>query len=197
MTLPPDPSLRFYADNAATYAGRNRTSKADRLEPFLARLSPGARVLELGCGSGADSAAMIAAGFDVDPTDGTPQMAAEAERRLGRPVRVLRFAELDADEVYDGVWANACLLHVPREGIADVLARIWRALKPGGIFYASFKAGSQEGLDRLQRYYNRPDREWLGATYAGAGWRPPVIDHERGGGYDGEPTDWLHVTAVK
>lgn len=33
---------------------------------------------------------------------------------------------------YDGVWAGACLLHVPRDELAGVLARIHRALKPEG-----------------------------------------------------------------
>ena len=36
-----------------------------------------------------------------------------ASRRLGRPVGTLLFHDLDAVEAYDGVWANACLLHVP------------------------------------------------------------------------------------
>jgi hypothetical protein len=41
-------------------------------------------------------AVTAAAGFDVDPTDGTPEIARKAEERLGRSVRVMRFDELDA-----------------------------------------------------------------------------------------------------
>jgi hypothetical protein len=37
---------------------------------------------------------MITAGFDVDPTDGTPEIARIAEERLGRPVRVMHFDKL-------------------------------------------------------------------------------------------------------
>jgi len=91
-------------------------------------------------------------------------MAAEASRRLGRPVGTLLFHELDAVEAYDGVWANACLLHVPRPELAQVLARIWRALKPAGYFYASYKAGSVDGRDKLNRYYNYPTPDWLRDT---------------------------------
>ena len=54
-------------------------------------------------------------GFDVTPTDGSPEMAEVASRRLGRPVGTLLFHDLDEVEAYDGVWANACLLHVPRD----------------------------------------------------------------------------------
>jgi cyclopropane fatty-acyl-phospholipid synthase-like methyltransferase len=48
-------------------------------------LQPGARILELGCGGGRDAEAMVAAGFEVDPTDGTPEIARKAEERLGKP----------------------------------------------------------------------------------------------------------------
>ena len=40
-------------------------------------------------------------------------------RRLGRPVETLLFHDLDEVEAYDGVWANACLLHVPRDELAQ------------------------------------------------------------------------------
>jgi len=41
---------------------------------------------------------MIKAGFEVEPTDGTPEIALKAEERLARKVRG---------------WAAASLLHVP------------------------------------------------------------------------------------
>ena len=46
---------------------------------------------------------------------------------------------------------------------------IHRALKPAGVFYASYKVGDGDGRDTLGRYYNYPSPEWLEATYAGAG----------------------------
>jgi len=76
---------------------------------------------------------MLADGFKVRATDGSPEMAAIASRRLGQSVDAMRFDELDAREAYDGVWASACLLHVPREELAGVLGRIRRALKPDGL----------------------------------------------------------------
>ena len=48
-------------------------------------------------------------------------MAEEASRRLGRAVGTLLFHDLDEVEVYDGVWANACLLHVPRRSLRQFL----------------------------------------------------------------------------
>ena len=137
-------------------------------------------------------------GFDVRPTDGSPELAAEASRRLGRPVETLLFHHLDEVEAYDGVWANACLLHVPRTELAQVLTLIWRALRPGGHFYASFKAGEEDGRDALNRYYNYSSPEWLRDTYARAGnWSSLSIEEGRVRGFDDEWAEMLFVVVQK
>ena len=190
-------TLAFYDREAAAYAARQRGAPV-RLQAFLEQLRPRARILELGCGAGQDAELMTAAGFEVTPTDGSAGLAAEAEARLGRPVRVMRFEELDETAAYDGVWANACLLHVPEDGLADVLARIHRALKPGGRFHTGFKAGDGGGRDSLGRYYNFPDEARLRAAYGVAGdWAALTITPGKGGGFDGVMRDWLFVDAVK
>lgn len=191
-------TLAFYDAEAAPYAARRAAEGTRALDAFMTRLAPGARVLELGCGGGQDAAAMIAAGFEVTPTDGSPGLAAEAEKRLGRPVRIMRFDELNDVAAYDAVWANACLLHVPEGALADILGRIHNALAPGGLFQASFKAGAGGGRDALGRYYNFPDAIVLEAAYRAAGrWAELDLNAATGGGYDGVVRDWLSVTAVK
>jgi SAM-dependent methyltransferase len=193
-----DDTLQFYRCNAEAYARREITSRHARLTLFLALLLPNAAILELGCGAGGDSAEMLARGFDVTPTDGSPELAEVASRRLGRPVKTLLFHELDAVEAYDGVWANACLLHVPRDDLSAILSLIHRALKPAGAFYASFKTGEGEGRDTLNRYYNYPTEDWLRATYAGAGaWRDLSIETGEARGFDGAMAEMLFVLARK
>lgn len=108
-----DETIGFYTDNAGAYTSRGQTADLPHLEKFLTRLPKGATILELGCGGGQDSEFMLAAGFDVRPTDGTPEIAKAAETRLGIPVATLLFEDIGDVETYDGVWANACLLHVP------------------------------------------------------------------------------------
>lgn len=190
-------TLGFYASEAEVYAGRSRAVDHVRMEAFLARLRAGASILELGCGGGHDSEAMLAKGFDVTPTDGSTELAREAEKRLRRPVRVMLFDDLDEKSSYEGVWANACLLHVPRTDLPGIVSRIHASLEAGGVFYASYKAGSEEGRDRFQRYYNYPSPEWLRELYGQLRWDSIEIEADTGSGYDQEPTDWLHVTAVK
>lgn len=190
-----DPTLRFYAENASTYAQHVTTATGERLSAFLAVVPPGGKILELGCGNGRDAAHMLSLGFDVDATDGTPELAAEAQRCIGRPVRILRFEHLDADAAYDGIWACASLLHAPASGLVDILGRIHRALRPGGVFTASYKSGTGEGHDNLGRYFNYPSAERLRADYASAGWSHVGLEAQLGSGYDAKPTEWLWVTA--
>jgi SAM-dependent methyltransferase len=193
-----DATLQFYRQNAEAYAKREITSRHQRLTKFLALLPKDAAILELGCGAGGDSAEMLARGYDVTPTDGSPEMAEVASRRLGRPVGTLLFGDLDAVEAYDGIWANACLLHVPRDQLANVLALIHRALKPGGAFYASYKAGDGDGRDTLDRYYNYPTEEWLRTTYAeGAAWNGLSIETGEVRGFDDAMAEMFFVLARK
>jgi SAM-dependent methyltransferase len=199
VKLAHDPAtLAFYAAEATSYTSVRPDSVAPHLSAFLNRLLPGASILELGCGGGCDAEYMIERGFAVEPTDGVAEMAAHAEARLGRPVRVMRFDQLDAVERYEAVIANASLLHVPQVALADVLARIWRALKSGGWHLASYKTGGPAGSDEFGRYYNRPSRVQIEAIYREAGrWRTTEIEESFEPGHFGKPSAWLKIVARK
>jgi SAM-dependent methyltransferase len=191
-------TLRFYAEKAETYVASGPGGASRNLHDFLKRLTPGARILELGCGSGRDAEAMIKAGFDVEPTDGTPEIARKAEKRLSRKVRIMRFDELEASEDYDAVWANASLLHVPRPALPHILCLIFTALKPRGLHFATYKTGGREGRDDHGRYYNHLDRtEVLELYRAAAPWEVEgVVDYVEDG-YMGKPSPWVAITVRK
>ncbi len=190
-------TLQFYRRNAEAYAGWAK-APSSQLKAFLALLPPGGSILELGCGAGNHTAEMLAAGFSLRATDGSPEMADVAARRLRHPVETMLFQELDEQDAYDGVWASACLLHVPRDELADILARIRRALKPEGVFYASFKLGEGDGRDSLGRYYNYPSPEWLQSTYGAAGaWRSVSSATGEIKSFDQAPATMLHLVVRK
>lgn len=155
-------------------------------------------MLDLGCGTGRDTRALIDAGLTVTAVDGSAEMAQEAEKRIGKSVRVLLFEDLDYTEAFDGVWANASLLHVPRAGLPDVLARVYRALKPSGLLFASFKTGGTEGRDKLGRYYNYLDVKELEAFLTAAGpWASIDMTEGRGKGFDGVDVGFVECLARK
>lgn len=191
-------TLDFYAAHAVRYVACRPDDINPGLPQFLELLPPGARILELGCGGGADAEYMSAGGFDVEPTDGVAEMAAQAEARLSRPVRVMRFDELDVADSYDAVIANASLLHVPAAEQAPILARIWRALKPGGWHLATYKTASEQGRDEHGRYYNYLSQAEADRQYRAAGdWLSLDYDERTGVGYFSAPAQWLKVVARK
>lgn len=193
-----DPAtLAFYAREAATYASRPRRQDSPALTAFLAQLAPNAHILDLGCGGGQDALAMKHAGFQVTAMDGSPELAAEAGKRLGQPVRVQFFHALDDVAAFDAVWANASLLHAPKFALPGLFTVIHRALKPHGMLYASFKSGGTQGRDALGRYYNHPSKDDLAAGLPATMWTFLDCRESKAAGYDGVVTDWLAVTARK
>ncbi len=191
-------TLAFYAREASTYLSKRPEDVEPYLPEFLDSLAPGAQILDMGCGGGRNAEYMIERGFVVDPTDGVAEMAAQAEARLGAPVRVMRFDELESVAQYDAVVACAALLHVPRDGLPDILGRIWRALKPGGLHFATYKTGGIEGRDDHGRYYNYPDRAVLESAYnQGGQWAEMDIIGYEGVGYFSAPCSWLRIIVRK
>ncbi len=137
-----DRNIRYYEDHATRYF---RDTVAADLTPlyarFLQHIPPGGSILDAGCGSGRDTRAFIERGYRVTAIDASPALAALAQQHIGQPVAVLRIEDIDASAAYDGVWACASLLHIPLPALPSVLARIGRALRTGGVLYASFKHG--------------------------------------------------------
>lgn len=190
-------TLAFYDREAPSYTMNFAQGPARHLDAFLDRLEPGAHLLELGCGGGRDASRIIERGFTVDMTDGSNGMAKKARERTGQDVRLLRFEDLDAVEGYDAVWAHASLHHQPLARLGDVLARINRATRPGGLFFANYKLGDGDARDTFGRLYNFSPRQHLLDLYAEAGWHIEDVNDYRGGGLDKVERDWIAITARK
>jgi trans-aconitate methyltransferase len=94
---------------------------------------PGERMLDLGCGDGALTETLVAAGCSVVAVDGSAEQVAAARAR-GLDARVARAEALSFAGEFDAVFSNA-VLHWIKD--ADgVLRAVFRALKPGGRFVA-------------------------------------------------------------
>ncbi len=122
--------------SAERYA-RNGRFVADLGGDVLALLAPrrGEHILDLGCGDGALTEKLVAAGASVVGVDGAPDMVRAACAR-GLDARVMDGQLLEFTAVFDAVFSNAALHWMP-DGAA-VIVGVFRALKPGGRFVGEF-----------------------------------------------------------
>jgi SAM-dependent methyltransferase len=190
-------TVAAYDAAAADYRDRTRAmpeSVAHAIAAYVATLSPGARVLEIGSGGGRDARALEDAGLSVRRTDVTPAF-----------VDLLRASGVDADVVdpltddlddplrpgvpYDGVWASASLLHVARADLPVALARLGAATRADGVLRMSVKEGDGEGWSshgtvKAPRMFVYWYEEQLRAVLEDAGWAVTSVEH--GDGLRGE-----------
>ncbi|MEE9588327.1 MAG: class I SAM-dependent methyltransferase [Hyphomicrobiaceae bacterium] len=155
-------TLAYYDQNAADYAAQPADQEdCDLLKRFVALLPPGSAVLDLGAGSGWATQEFKQAGFDVSAIDGSAGLAAQATARTGVAVQVVRFEDIDFVDAFDGIWAAYSLHHAERGALANILRRLKRALRPGGLVMISVKSGEEEKRDSLDRLYAHYSREAL------------------------------------
>ncbi len=146
-------TLDYYNQNADAFV--EGTASVDFKEiqnKFLCRLKTDARILDFGCGSGRDTKYFLEQGYRTDAIDGSEELCIRASQLTGIEVKHVLFQQFESDEMYDGVWACASILHVPKAELADVFARIHAAMKPDAVLYCSFKYGTFEG-ERNGRYF--------------------------------------------
>ena len=116
-------------------------------EDLASRLDDGARVLELGSGSGSPETRRLARRFALTGVDISPRQVERA--RAGIPEASFMVADLTELELapasYDAVVSFYVFNHVPRELLAPLLGRIRGWLVPDGWLLAAFGVSDMEG----------------------------------------------------
>ena len=148
-----DKTLKYYNENAQSFASGTVSVKFTEVQDkFLEKLNPDAYILDFGCGAGRDTKYFLSRGYQIDAIDGSEQLCRIASKYTGIKVRQMLFQELDEKEKYDGIWACASILHLPKKQLREVLENMYAALKSEGWIYTSFKHGKFEG-ERNGRYF--------------------------------------------
>ena len=146
-------TIEYYNKNADSFCGETKavdfTPVQDR---FLNRLEDRAYILDFGCGSGRDAKYFLERDCKVDAIDGSEEMCKRASQFTGLDVKQMLFEDLDEDYKYDGIWACSSILHLPKDQLKEVFKKMEKALRRGGVIYASFKYGEFEG-ERDGRYF--------------------------------------------
>ncbi|MBT2233176.1 bifunctional 2-polyprenyl-6-hydroxyphenol methylase/3-demethylubiquinol 3-O-methyltransferase UbiG [Nonomuraea sp. NEAU-A123] len=112
-------------------------------EVFLNRLKRRGcrRVLEIGAGTGQDSAYFQENGLEVVAVDLAPAMVALC-REKGVEAHAMDFLSLDfAPGSFDAVYALNCLLHVPNGDLPAVMDAICTLMQRGGLFFLGVYGG--------------------------------------------------------
>jgi SAM-dependent methyltransferase len=131
--------LAYFQHDLALVHAKGFSKHADRCAPgILELLAPvrGRVILELGCGSGALTAYLMAAGHRVIATDASPDMVELARATLGPDADVRRLTLPDdplpaADAI---VSVGHAISYLPdAEAVDRALAAMADALRPGGV----------------------------------------------------------------
>jgi SAM-dependent methyltransferase len=161
--------------------------------------SPPFTILDFGCGPGRDLKTFSALGHRAIGLDGAAHFVEMARAYSGCEVWQQDFVHLDLPPaMFDGIFANAALFHVPSRALPKVLAELYAALKPGGVLFSSNPRGHNEegwngprygsyydfdtwqhylstaGFSHVHHYYRpmglpREQQPWLASV-----WRKPV-----------------------
>lgn len=136
-------TLETYEADAESFAERYRRGSIAAVagEEFRESL-PGDRILDVGCGPGADVETFVDEGYDAIGLDPTPSFLRVARDHVpdGSFVRGdMRHLPFD-DGAFDGVWSCASLLHVPRPDVPETLWEFRRVLRTDGVVFLSLKS---------------------------------------------------------
>ena len=146
-------TIDYYNRNYDTFVESTRDVDFSEIQnTFMDMLPNKAEILDFGCGSGRDTKCFLDQGYQVEAIDGSVELCRLASEYTGIEVRDMLFQELDVQEKYDGIWACASILHLPKKQLREVLKNMYAALKSKGWIYTSFKYGEFEG-ERNGRYF--------------------------------------------
>jgi SAM-dependent methyltransferase len=147
------------------------------LTDLRARLRPGARVLDLGCGNGVPVVrALVAWGYDVTGVD-ISDVQIERARALVPGAEFIRAdaAQIDiAPNSFDAVVCLFAFIHMPMDEQEKLLTNIGAWLRPGGRLLATTGASAWTGIEDnwlggdVRMWWSHPDagtyRRWITAA---------------------------------
>lgn len=110
---------------------------------FMRYLSPGSKILDVGCAGGKDAAKFIENGFKVVGIDMVDEFLEEAKKEVPKA----DFQKMDLldmgfpQDYFDGIWSSAVLVHIKKKDISRVLQSFHKILKPSGELFIGVKRG--------------------------------------------------------
>jgi predicted TPR repeat methyltransferase len=153
QNIPIDWSLAesWYDTHADAFEMATLSMKVPPFMRHFAQMVPlGAPVLDAGCGAGRDTRWLLDQGYDVGAFDISQEMVSATHLNTGGRVSPRKLDFRDFDDTpgsWQGIWALASLLHLPRKDVPDVLERLLKSLTDDGVLAFAVKRGDGEKLD--------------------------------------------------
>ncbi len=122
------------------------------------KLLPSGKVVDIGCGSGRDALLFTQGGYEYIGIDLSKEMLAGAKKLVPNAdfQKMDMYAMNFPSQNFDGFWAAASLLHIPKRNVGKVLQEIKRVIKSGGIGFFAMKEGKGEKM--VQGPYKEDER---------------------------------------
>jgi len=149
-----DPELKTkdtYNRIAEKWATEHNTPEKWQKEyDTFSRLFPKGKILDVGCGGARDYAFFQKGDYDYMGVDYSEGLLQEGRKQFPEA----KFVEGDildlpfGENEFDGFWAIASLLHIPKRKIRKALREIRRVVKRNGIGFIVFKKGKGERVVR-------------------------------------------------
>lgn len=151
-----DKIIETYNQTAQKFAdSRSLEFNQPEFTYFQTQLPVGS-VIDIGCGSGNDTHFFLESGYSYVGIDGSHEMIRIAQQENpGARFEVMNFNQLEFPErSFDGFWASAAFLHIPKSELPKSLTAIQKVLKPNafGLILMKEMGKSWEGLVQEKRY---------------------------------------------
>lgn len=144
----------YYESNAERYAAETISADmSEQYQRFLPLLKKGAKILDVGSGSGRDVCYFQKQGYQATALEPSKNLCREIRKVFSGEIVCSDIQNYRPAERYDGIWACASLIHLQEEEVLQFFERIDRYLNDDGIVYISGKNGIQSGKAGDGRYF--------------------------------------------
>jgi ubiquinone/menaquinone biosynthesis C-methylase UbiE len=148
-------TIEAYEKSAREYdQAHNDIKEVKRTIDFFIKNLKGKKILDVGCGPGRDSKYFTEKKLTVTGIDLTNKFLKIAANKS----RMAQFIKMDMRKLtfkrasFDGIWASASFLHLPKKDAKKTIVGFKKVLKPNGIIYLDVEKGSEEKIIRKVEY---------------------------------------------
>lgn len=136
----------YYESNAERYAAETFSADmSEQYQRFLPLLKKGAKILDVGSGSGRDVCYFQRQGYQATALEPSKNLCREIRKVFSGEIVCSDIQNYQPEERYDGIWACASLIHLQEEEVLQFFEKIDQYLDDNGIIYISGKNGIPTG----------------------------------------------------